>query len=263
VVDDPSGAAASGASGSGDPLQVKKKSSRHLHRSDTDVCVARIMTEKLAGYCVVELKSIMGATSQKSAYQFIAEEVRRQRKTGGRVSSSFWGSFFQEFDVPSTYFSDVASADDPSGDEPISDEILEALVHVQHASPAMRRCDVFTAMMDCMDSCNFTELKSMAQAILQGPKVTRANSLRMAAAVLQTVGRLALHTKFPSCWGKARDDWDAMFTEYASFQVKSDEQRPEFMVACEHAYLTLMDMEHAWKVRRALNGGQTLCYVAL
>lgn len=85
--------------------------------------VARVMKDKLAGYDPLEVCSVVGKTTGKSPKEFIVDHIRQnKRPTKANLASSFWVSFFQEFDLTSSRFAKLDSMNDQAG-EPIGDEL--------------------------------------------------------------------------------------------------------------------------------------------
>ena len=81
----------------GSPSQ-ESSSRRQLRRRDTDECVMRIREKKLA-HIPDHILNTKTNNKGETPLGYITKEIRRKRPGNGRLSTKFWVTFHDEFDL--------------------------------------------------------------------------------------------------------------------------------------------------------------------
>lgn len=152
------------------------------------------------------------------------------------MASSFWVGFFEEFDLSSVRFCNLASSDDSGGSDMINDELLTALAQAHDPNPAQRRVDNFTNYLEHSGPCTLTELKFMICSSRESPTITRKNSLNMLVHILRFIGKHQLHTKWAAFWSTVTSDFDCSFAAHVSHSPPCPAIRAQFVQGLRFAF---------------------------
>ena len=224
------------------PVKPFPEKSRHLHRNSTEVQVERIVADRLKAFDPIEMATATGKSTGMSVNDYIGQEVRQKKAKNGRLCSNFWHRFHEEFKLGTGKFTHMDSADDPAGEEALSDELLDAVGEAHKENPAARKAEPFVNFLEYAGEPSVTELRFMIEASREGPVITKKNSHRMLVAILAHIGRTKSHERFVHFWRAVKADFDKTFAAYAGALVGDARLRREFVRGNAHALAPLVDM---------------------
>jgi len=157
---------------------------RQLERRDTDDQVERIRERKLPQVAVEVLKTKENAKGIK-AKEYIAMELRAKRKTKGRLSTAFWVRFWEEYD----FAEDIAGAMPEPPDEPVDDELLEAIGDARCDDPAHRTPTTLTRLLEHAGLMNERSWFGLLTSMQEGQNLIHIHAVKIQAATLSYAGR--------------------------------------------------------------------------
>ena len=92
----------------------------------------------------------------------------------------------------------------------VTDDMLEALLVIQHDNPVLRKTERFVEWLEYSGhKATEADLVCMIKNSCQGEKVCKKHSEIMQYEILSNIGKHKLHQKYPQVWALVEDDFDA------------------------------------------------------
>ena len=251
--EEPTGGSSASGFAQGSALGSGEKP-RKLRRWTTKDQVKKVFRTKLSSFDQLELDSMIGAESGLSPAQFIAREVRGNRNGDAdtNISAGFWDRFFKEYNLTPKRFEHLTSDDDPLSNEPIGNDLLEALVYARHKDPKFRSNIGVINWCEYASACNVSELKLLMKATQEGPLVTRGRSRQLVVAILAYIGKHRLDLRFKNLWEQVNSDFDQVFTAVTTDKPAKANLRQEWLIGQENALIPLTSYESMLAVSKAV-----------
>ena len=161
------------------------KKLKQLERRDTDDQVDRVIEQKLSS---VPAHVIVGAVAKDGVTKvrdFIAAEIRTLRGTTKRLSTRFWSSFNDHFDI------DVNASDileEPPANEEIADELVEKISLAHADNPAERTCEGVERYLE-FNTLSKREMYLLIKASQEGPTLSKAFSVKLRVNIVKYFAR--------------------------------------------------------------------------
>jgi len=181
----------------GDPLEdlvdedtSSAASKRRLGRRDTEDAVERLVTSRLARNIPADVLAGRRNNSGQSIRDILAEEVRKTRKNGGRLSSKFWSCLRTDFQLDLSVADLLPPGEDLSQEE-MDSELLDRLNLIHHENPAARKSEPFIQYMGMCGELRYAEFALTLRAIQESSVVHRTASTKLSIAVLGYIARMA------------------------------------------------------------------------
>ena len=165
--------------------QSDTKKLKQLERRDTDDQVDRVIELKLGS---VPAHVIVGAVAKDGVTKvrdFIAAEIRTLRGTPRRLSTRFWCSLNEHFDI------NVSASDcleEPPGDNEIADELVEKIMLAHADNPAERSCEGVDRYLE-FNTLNKKEMYLLLKASQEGPTLPKASSVKLRVSIVKYFAR--------------------------------------------------------------------------
>ncbi len=174
------------------------KKLKQLERRDTDDQVDRVIEQKLSS---VPEHVIVGAVAKDGVTKvrdFIAAEIRTLRGTTKRLSTRFWTSFNDHFDI-NVNASDIL--EEPPPDEEVADELVEKIMLAHADNPAERTCEGVDRYLE-FNTLNKREMYLLIKASQEGPTLSKAFSVKLRVTIVKYFARsesLLTHINLNTC----------------------------------------------------------------
>ena len=167
-----------------------------LSRRDSDEKADRAVIWRL-GHLDPKLWEGLRNEQGESIRDKVKEEIRGKKDKKGRCSTKFWSKIFEEFRMAESL---GGLLDEPTEEEDIDEDLLEAVSILHHENPTQRRPGPLEDFLSCCRRLNQSEIFGLLQAIMESPTLVRGNAMRVQVAALKYLCREQSHKEFPQYW---------------------------------------------------------------
>ena len=219
---------------------VKQTDVQRPSRRDELARAERSMTKKLQHCDREALKFAVGKTTKMKPQDFVVcYGLRKLAKPTDYLSSKFWASFMEEFNVTADLFESLPPANKELS---VADMLLDALLPSQSENPAARDCQPFLAFMAYLEEeLNLTEISVAICNSKPSCVVSATMSQAMLVSILKHISYFGI-VNSQSCWWEAvSDDFDKVIAAWTRTELKTGVKRQRLLVSEADAFKPFLD----------------------
>lgn len=165
-------------------LEVARKK-RPLMRRETEAQTQRFIDRKLSHVPASVLETVENCEGLK-VRDYIAREVKRVRRSHGRLSSKFMVKLYDEYQLEATVFMGVP---EPSEDESVDEELLDLLGQCHDENPVHRNHKPLAKYLQSCRRLSYTNLFGLLKGIVEGPLLSHSNAQKLQVSALEYFAR--------------------------------------------------------------------------
>ena len=158
-------------------------------RRSSEDQVERVLESKLSEYSPAVLAAVRSADGMHTVREYLKTHIKQAYSSDKRLSTRFWVQFFCDFADLKMTIADKLLPPADADDEPINEELFEAIAAIHHANPARRTCEPLEAFLQHAQVLTKKEMFGLIHASMEGPLISRNVSNKLLTVILAYITR--------------------------------------------------------------------------